>query len=59
MDVWNPQYLLYKYERERKRTSTNYMEIKISCWGVGGVWGGMGNAEVGERHVGELEGPEG
>jgi len=30
MDVWNPQYLLYKYERERKRTSTNYMEIKIS-----------------------------
>jgi hypothetical protein len=23
------------------------------------VWGGVGNAEVGERHVGELEGPEG
>jgi hypothetical protein len=23
------------------------------------VWGGVGNAGVGERYVGELEGPEG
>jgi len=23
------------------------------------VWGGVGNAEIGERYVGELEGPEG